>query len=255
RGDYGHARDGEDHRHEPKSSQGGGDRPREGGEEPVEGRAAALGEDRGEDVADRLLRHEEDERLVLVWRPHHHLEEKEGRERSRDHSHAEPERVLPGPEKRALEPGWARRGLRASARSGRPPWYDFLPQTGPFFLCRSTNTDARRGTRSSCSSGCRIRRRQSARSAVRAPWRRCSTRPRSTSRARGSTRPTTVAVPASATATSRTSRTPPRRRRRPTRSRRRSRKRKPPKPRSRAAGLVPSRGPLRGRAPRAGPRR
>ena len=120
--DHGHARDREDDRHEPQRGQAGGDRAGEVGEEPVERRAAALGEDGGEDIADRLLRDEEDESLVLVRRPHRHLEEEEGGERSRDDAHPEVVRVFAHPENRALQPGLARRPLGARAGGGRPPW-------------------------------------------------------------------------------------------------------------------------------------
>jgi hypothetical protein len=122
RRDHGHARDREDHGHEPKCSQAGGDRAREVGQEPVERRAAPLGEDCGEDIADRLLRHEEDESLVLVWRPHRHLEDEEGGERRRDDADSEPVRVLARANQRAREPGLARRPLGAHAGGGRPPW-------------------------------------------------------------------------------------------------------------------------------------
>ena len=112
----------EDHRHEPKCGQAGGDRAREVGQQPVEGGAAPLGEDRGEDIADRLLRHEEDESLVLVLRPHRHLKEEEGGEPRRDNADSEPVRVLARADNRAREPGLTRRPLGAHAGGGRPPW-------------------------------------------------------------------------------------------------------------------------------------
>ncbi len=119
------------------------------GEQEVQGGAAALPRDVLDDPCERVAADEQRQRLVLVGRPGHQLVQQEGGRGDGRHGHADPEPVCvqERPRREALGPF---EGSCFGALCHR--FRDiFAGRLAP--RCRSTNTVARTGTRSRCSSG------------------------------------------------------------------------------------------------------
>ena len=199
-GNDGHARDGEDRRDEPQRRRGllraCATIQRE---HEVERRAAALAEHGAEHAVERLPADEERERLVLVRRPGRERHEKERGDAGRARRNAERERTAPESSRRprvSCERPRARQRLArslpphrgANTRGGLPLEPLLALSTMPIYEYR-------------CPEGPRVRalpaHGRPAAEGVRGLWRGarssgCSTRCRSSSRARASTRPTTA---------------------------------------------------------------
>ena len=191
------ARQREERRAEPERGQAAAGVRRDRGEEIVQRRAASLLEHDVEQPAERLTADEERERLVLVRRPRGQPRKEKGGDG--EHAAGDAPRE---PRRPNSDPGRARRALR----SRRDLCHDeTVPAEHAASLagCRSTNTAAPTGTCSRSSSGWTTLRQRSARSAARRRSSVCSTPSRSTTRARGSTRPTTGARASAAAARSR----------------------------------------------------
>ena len=145
----------------------------------------------------RLTADEERECLVLVRRPRGQARKEKGGDG--EHAAGDSPRE---PRCANSDPGGARRALR-SRRDLRHDETVPAEHAASLAGCRSTNTVARTGTCSRSSSGWTTLRLRRARSAARRRSSACSTPWPSTSRARGSTRPTTGARASAAAARSR----------------------------------------------------